>query len=128
MLGDREAQEQIRQASPDKVHCKLLQDVKFGPSFCPQCPNNPYLDKSTGERSEQGEALQLMEGYGGIVEEAVDLGLRVRYGLPVEFSSWLEEEIALVAASEIEVSMLRGQANIIASKLSEVFVAMFGKR
>jgi len=123
-----QTQETIRKASPDKAHCKLLTDSKFGASFCPQCPNNPRLetDLKTGQKNPRAEIYRLVNDFGGLAEEVLGLAMHVRYGFVPILESYVERELAVMTCFELEAATERRQQDHLAQRLAEMLSAMFG--
>jgi len=123
-----ETQETIRKASPDKAHCKLLIDAKFGPSFCTQCPNNPRqeIDLKTGQKNLRAETYRLVNDFGGIAEEVLDLAMHVRYGFMPALELYVERELVVMACFELEAAAERRGQDHLAQRLAEMLSAMFG--
>lgn len=129
-LGDAEAQEEIRRDSPDRGHCKLLTNPKFGPSFCTACPNNPYLpfDPVTGKPNPRARQLALADEVGPAADELIGRALRLRYGLTVPEMGLREEMLVVAAASELDATLERRAANEIARRIAELLAVMLTRR
>lgn len=87
VLGDREAQEQIREQYPDKVHCSLL---KMNPHACDGCPNNPH-----GERKKK-QKKEVFNTYGQMLERIFRLYDLLELGLIKDISEVTPLEVDLL--------------------------------
>lgn len=117
VLGDRDAQQEIRLSHPDVEHCGKLE---VNAKACNGCPLNPIkpekLEKR--ERIEQGMPL---------ITAALDLDEHARLGL-LSIDTINSEELILLTAQRAHQEFQRDerQAILIASKMAEVLSKMFG--
>ena len=127
-MGDVQAQEKIRKASPEKGHCKLLTNPRFGASFCTQCPNNPRLeiDLKTGQPNARAELMRLIETYRGVADDVLGLAMHVRYGMMPILESHIEIELVVLACYELEAAAERRGQDHLAQRIAEMMAAMFG--
>ena len=129
-IGDAEAQQAIREENPDKYHCKLLTDPKYGPSFCPSCPNNPHLPVNpiTKKPNPKHELLRLCEEHAVVALESIVAAGRLRSGFSVGPLSFRQEEAVQIAGTELETAKLRYQGQFIAAEISKVLAQAFGSK
>lgn len=117
MLGDSEAQDQIRKRTPDKSHCKLL--LKDS-SFCTACPNNPHNDKARFEK------IGIVHEFGSLIDDARQLRSMLRLGIVASTELSPEQVTAVTVYDEaIEFELVRLQADWVGVKVAEVVSKMF---
>lgn len=112
-LGDRDAQEAIREKHEDVKHCPML---RFNANACTGCANNPY------ERD--GAPVAHLQAARPILEEAMRLHDLAELGLLAEPLHVLALELVRVARADALRQRMHLQARLIADEVGDAF---FGK-
>lgn len=118
LLGDKPAQEAVRLANPEAVHCPLLQ---MSANACIGCPKNPMEGKRIVNRKK-------VEDNGNVIEWAITLGNYADMGaLPDIFRLRPQEAIAAqVALVHRRLADQKQQARLAANELAKVIAPMMG--
>lgn len=109
LLGDKEAQDAVREKHADIRHCAMLRD---NPSACIGCPNNPH-ENEAAMPVELQRALPLIEE-GFRLHDLAELGL-------LEKPSLLEIHILRLMHQDIVIERMKAQAAFIAMRVAEIF-------
>jgi len=121
VLGNREAQDRIRDANPGVKHCHLL--IKNSPSYCTSCPNNPYLNTALAGK------IKHVEEYGPLAQEILGLYSLSRSGVVRKEDLTAVGLQALMVAGPLLMekdAMIQGQ--YIAAEVSKILAAAFGAK
>jgi len=86
VLGDREAQQEIRDRNPDKMHCL---DLEVSANGCDGCPHNPVRNKTPDVVKKEREIL---EENIPCLEHVIALSDYVRMGLVRELKDLSPDE------------------------------------
>ena len=103
-LGNRDAQRQIRIATPNAAHCQLLE---VNPKACNLCPLNPHLRRSRLTRSGRGPVVvppEEMENLQAIILDALEMSELVSAGVtfPAESVSYLTARATAITKRAVE--------------------------
>lgn len=116
-LGDKEAQDEVRRATPDLRHCGLL---KKDPSCCLVCSlkENPYRGHDAELALEAARNIDL-------VRDALDLFASWEIGLlrKEDLLDLSPDQITALESAQYErqIHVAELQANIIAARLATIF-------
>jgi hypothetical protein len=117
VLGDREAQAEIRLAHPKVSHCEKLE---INPRACIGCALNPM-------KPEKLEKRERIESGNHWLQAAFDLEEQARLGLLSMQAIDSTEQILLTATRQHqEFNRDERLAILIANKMGEILSAMFG--
>lgn len=113
VLGDREAQDAIREANQDVVHCDLL---LTSPNACLGCPKNPRRNDKGGEVKEG------VDEHSGLLNAAFRFLEDYEYGV-LEMSTLLpwEFQIVLIMRDYEEMNRQQLAAQMIRSEIGKLF-------
>lgn len=127
VLGDRDAQDKIREANPMVDHCKML---KRNPNACLDfertgavCPNHPFL----GQRAKDVQRLQ--EKYGDIQTKKALANLFLRYiGVEPNLSMCVYQFVLIsTVAAYYKNVMAENQSVLIYNRMADLVNGMFKK-
>ena len=123
VLGNREAQDGIREQSPHARHCKLL--ISKSPSFCSNCPNNPVRkpDALTPSHvAKRHEAIETAERTSNILECSLLLLERCDMGERMNYSRMRPADLAMLRIARLARRSFENisQARLIAIELASV--------
>lgn len=113
VLGNREAQDQIRDKHPEVAHCPKLRQE---PNACTGCANNPH------ERPERRAEQERLQSYGPLVNRAFRLHTLAELGL-LDRDALTSTDIEMLQTvhSEILATRMKAQALFIAERVAQLF-------